>query len=110
MSNLFDSANKEIEQIQDRRSKNTAIVFITFLQLFITCIIYLFVDNLLNYIRPWKELVKKFFGYKHHNYRLGDLNTSEYGLHIILIILLIEMNSSLKHNLHSMAEFINITN
>jgi magnesium-transporting ATPase (P-type) len=108
LSNFFGLMDNEIDKIEDKSSKNTAIVFLTFFQLFITCIVYFSADMLLNYIKPWKETFRKFTGQKYVDIKLGQLNTAEYGLHIILIILLIEMNSSLKENLHKMANIIHL--
>ena len=106
MANFFGLIDKEIDKIQDKSSKNTAVVFITFVQLFLTCLIYFSADILLNFIKPWRETIRKFLGKGYAPVTLGQLNTAEYGLHIILIILLIEMNSSLQKNLHKMADFI----
>ena len=123
LSNIFIRLDEEIDKITDKSSRNAAIVFITFVQLFITAIAYCLADGLLHSIRPWEEIIKDVTARKigitgsitggytsgytdFSGITLGELNVANYGIHIVLILLLLEMNTSLKKNLDEMAQMI----
>lgn len=119
ISNIFIRADEEIDKITDKSSKNAAIIAITFLQLFITAIAYCLADELLHHIRPWEEIAKDIRRMTRKSVEsasavvrtsssttLGELNIANYGIHIVLLLLLLEMNTSLQNNLHKMADMI----
>lgn len=113
ISNFFHYViDVHVDKIEDRDSKNIAIIFVTLFELFITAFAYLLIDKMIRSLTPWNDLIKI---YKNNHLsiskrNLGELTVTDYGIHIILIVMLLEMNSSLKHNLHGVQDMILIKN
>lgn len=121
ISSIFTKIDEAVDKIEDSDSRKTAIFFVTFFQLFVTAVAYFLIDTLLSKITPWidiygtyqySKLKKKCITpldfeskwcTKPKKRSLKQLGTVDYGIHIVLIILLVEMNSSLKKNLHEIA-------
>lgn len=103
LTNIFTKIDDEIAKIQDKDTKNFCIILITFIQLCLTTVIYFYVEKYLHHIKLWKSLIKDL---KHTKMYIADLDTFKYATHIVLIIVLIEMNSSLTYNLHEIANIL----
>jgi len=128
LSHLFKSANETIEYkerngIIEKYSNewNASWIFLTFIHLFIIAMLYYFIDQyfLHNIDIPKtirvRELNTKVGRGVNNNYKsvsatqqetFGTAVTTEYVFHIILIIVLIEMDSSLVHELHEVANIL----
>ncbi len=104
LSNLFGLIDNKIKEIENKDLKNFSIILNTFIQLCITTIIYFYVEKNLHHIRLWKTLLKNV---KKKLY-IADLETFKYATHIVLIIVLIEMNYSLKYNLYYIKDLLKI--
>jgi hypothetical protein len=102
LSNIFTLIDKEIDKVDNIDTKNFCIILTTFTQLCITTIIYFYVEKNLHRVKLWKMLIKDL---KRDMY-IADLDTFRYAIHIVLIIVLIEMNSSLKSNLHYIGQLL----
>lgn len=125
ISNFFTwVVDPKIQEIENSNERNTAIVFSTFFELVVTAIAYFLIDSLLYRITPWIDWFDLFTWNKSVNKckvgpnsiksklkcdtkptkrNLKQLETVDYAVHIVLIIMLIEMNSSLNKNLHKIS-------
>lgn len=66
----------------------------TFIQLFIIAIVYNYIEDLIYYIPTIIQRSKT---------KIQSHTTAQYAIHIVMIVMLIEMNSSLVTNLHYVA-------
>lgn len=81
-NNLNDTSYKVIKYIE------------TFFQLFISAVLYHYIEEFLYKIPIFSANVRTFNTYR----------TASYALHIVMIVLIIELNTSLVNNLHYIAE------
>ena len=131
ISNFFTWViDPKIDEISDDNERNVAIVFSTFFQLIVTAIAYFLIDTLLYKITPWFDWFDLFKWNKSSNKcavgpgttvksklgclvkptkrNLKQLETVDYAIHIVLIIMLIEMNASLTKNLHKVSCMVTV--
>ena len=106
LSNIFSYADIEINKIDRTEYKDLSVILITLLQLIITTICYFYIEKLLHHLHAWKSLNKDM----KKQMSITDLQVFKYASHIVLIIVLIEMNYSLKNNLHYIGNMLNLTN
>jgi len=122
ISNFFHHViDVHIDKLEDNTTdKNAAIIFNTFFQLLVTAIAYWIIDHMIHNMQPWNDLVKAFrlkkkgitaLGYSPGLYKrnMGSLAITDYGIHIVLIIILVEMNASLMHNLHQVQKIMAVS-
>ena len=103
MSNIFTLIDIEILKIQDISVQRFAFVIVLFCQLLVTVFIYLMIDIFLFHIKSIRAFTKN------SNMSLGQLHAAEYCIHIILILVLIEMNSSLMTEIKYVRKFMTLT-
>jgi len=99
---IFTQIDKKIEENKDSCGSAlyyTQIIFALFFQLFIMAVVYYLITEFIRKIPSFSYILNKKFS--HHK-------TINYTLHIILIILMIELNPSLKHNLFVIAYLLDI--
>lgn len=111
ISNIFSQIDKEIDKITDTGTKDFLRFLVTIVQLFLTAIAYFMIDMILERLHPWHDMVRTiFFDTRRKRGQLPrTLKSTEvvnYGIHIVLIITLIEMNKSLKYNFHEISEIV----
>ena len=119
-SRIFKPIDDSIEEIENEGTRKFSWILIAFVQLVMSAIAYFFIDQffLHNIYIPKKHSILK------HNPKegvfninlksisskmsetLGTLPTTEYAFHIILIVMLIEMNSSLTKELHKVSNIL----
>jgi hypothetical protein len=121
LSGIFKFANDDIEHIEDDSTRNFCWILVTFFHLCLVCIIYFMIDQFgLHNINVPKRLqimkentevgsllnvnLKSVSGTQQETF--GTIPTTEYVFHIVLIIILIEMNSSLVRELHEVANIL----
>jgi hypothetical protein len=99
-SNIFTLVDNEILKIEDIYLQRFSMVMILFCQLLLTAIIYLFIDTFLFKIKSLRSLLT------HKDGTLGQLHAAEYCIHIVLILVLIEMNASLMFEIEYVRDFM----
>ncbi len=106
MSNLFGLIDSKIMMIENIDIQRTTITLTLFIQLVITSIIYLLIDKFLYRIKTIRSLLGS------HKIRdsisLGDSHTAEYCIHIVLILFLIKMNSSLTFEMTYVSNYLTL--
>lgn len=121
LSGVFKFANEDIEDIEDEKSRNFCWVLVAFFHLFLVCIIYFMIDQFLLHnidvpkvfrvfklnkeVGPVVNINQKSISATQRE-TFGTIPTTEYVFHIVLIIILIEMNSSLVDELHHVADIL----
>ena len=99
---IFTEFDKAVDHYEEEDPTSfTVIKFVeTFIQLFLTAVFYFYIEKII-YIFP--SLAKKL------NSKYESFKVAGYVIHIVLILVLIEMNQSLVNNIHFIAKKINIT-
>jgi hypothetical protein len=97
-SNLFTLVDNEIMKIENMEVRVFSLVASLFCQLVVTAIVYLFIDTFLFKIKS----------VSHKNMSIGELHAAEYCIHIVLILILIEMNSSLMFEIEYVRNYITL--
>jgi hypothetical protein len=102
ISSIFTEIDKRIEKDLDPTTGNykAAIMFSTLFQLSVISMYYYIIARFLE-----KRIVSVSYVI---NSTYKKYKTIDYTLHIVLIILLIELNPSIKHNLHKISDLTNI--
>ena len=96
---IFGSIDKSINK---REGDKSVIIFVeTFFQLVITAIAYFYIEKII-YLFP--SIASKL------NKNYESFKSANYAIHIVLIILLVELNSSLKNGIHYISSKIDIIN
>lgn len=91
ISTIFTKIDKTIDNYNDSNYYDQVIILHTFMQLFIITIAYLAIYNMMEFIFP-----------KKHKYHI-----TKFPFQIILIVLLIELNPSIKYNVKKLAKIVN---
>lgn len=102
ISTVFTELDKAVDKALDDDHTNTYIsvkFFETFLQLFVTAVVYFYVEKTV-YLFPSiaSKLYRSYESWK----------SISYVIHIVLIVTLIEMNSSLVSGLHFIAKTLTV--
>ena len=101
MSNIFTKLDTVIDENLDYDSTGYTITKFTevFLQLFLTTILYFYLEEMLYYIPSISSFIKSSY---------TPYKTAKYAIHIVMIVVLVELNTSLKHGIHYLADKIMI--
>ena len=102
MSNLFGLLDEEMKKsLEDHKISHKIYDFSktleVFLQLFLTAIAYYYIEEFLYYIPSISKYIKDTY---------KEYKTARHVLHIVTIVILIELNSSLQYNIHEVASAI----
>jgi len=100
ISNIFNLIDKKLLEIEDINLQRFAFVAVLFCQLLLTVFVYLFLDIFLFHIKSIRSFFRK------NKVSLGELHSAEYCIHIILILVLIEMNESLMYEIDYIRKFM----
>ena len=96
---IFTEIDKKIDEIENEHLKTPVKFFETYLQLIIISISYFYVEKIIYIFPSLANQINK-------NYK--TFKSANYVIHIILIIVLIETNSSMVKGIHFMADKLNI--
>jgi hypothetical protein len=111
ISLIFTQITNHNDTVDDPARRKAGIIFLTLFELIVIAFAYYIITQLTvrsNYIKhmfvdifgKWSDRYKKIMGHK------KGFKTVEYVLHIVLIILLIELNHSMKINLERTATIL----
>ena len=107
LTNIFTLIDEQIAVIENKDTKNFCIILVTFIQLFITTIFYFYIESFLHKIRLWKHIIKSMYSNrKKYKLSIADLKAFSFASHIVLIIVLIDMNKSLKKNFEHISDIL----
>ncbi len=107
IGSVFTEIDKSLEKstnaqhnCQNNNDYKAGVFFVTLFQLIIIAAAYYGITKLMKLIPSVSATLKKNFpGHR----------TTEFALHIVLIVLLIELNPSIVHNLHRMGYFVDVS-
>jgi len=98
LSKIFHIVDVKLDESDlNKGTYDTLKIIEVFTQLFLTAVAYFYIEKLVFKIPSIASYIKS-------NYR--TYKTANYSIHIVMIITIIEMNSSLVHNLHYMSQII----
>lgn len=100
ISLIFTEFDKAIDKIEDDNWKTICKFIELYIQLIVTAIAYFYIEKLIYIFPSFASKINK-------NY--PTFKSTNYVIHIVLIILLIEMNESLVSGLHYVSNRVNIT-
>lgn len=118
---IFQHVNEDIKNIEDEKLRNLCWVLATFFHLVIVILFYFAIDQYILHNIPVPEKLQIMKDNQQvgslinvnpksvsitQNETFGTIPTTEYVFHIVLIIILIEMNSSLVEELHEVANIM----
>ena len=100
LSNLFNLLDKEMKKSKEdgtlNKSQYTVLKTVeVFIQLFVVVIAYFYIEKFLYLIPSLAGWIKE--AYK-------SFRTARHAIHIIMIVILIEFNSSLQYNIHEVGD------
>ena len=108
MTNIFGLIDAEIVKIENKSLQKFTITIVLFIQLVVTSIIYLLIDKYLHKIKNIRSIMGS--TKLRDSMSLGQSSTAEYCIHIVLILFLIKINSSLAFEMSYVSKYLNIVN
>lgn len=104
MSNIFSLIDRELMKIENINLQRTAVTLVLFIQLVVTAIIYLYIESFLYKIKTIRSLLGSTKA--RDRISLGESTTTEYCIHIVLLLFLIKMNSSLAFEMYYVSDYL----
>lgn len=99
ISLIFTEIDKKVDEIDDGGTKTLVIFTETYIQLLITAIAYFYIEKIIY----WFPSIASILNRRYETYK-----SVNYVIHIILIIVLIEMNASLQKGVHYLQHKLNV--
>lgn len=101
ISNIFTPLDREVEKLSGNKSLYDFVkILVVFIQLVVTALAYYFIDIILHWFPSISAVISS---------RYETHKVMEYGIHVILIIILVETNSSLYNGLHDLGKIMKVS-